>query len=819
MKVNFLKKYWHMLFYFIVVVVLFQGFIFSDEVLFSSDQLESGVFFRKMYADFVRTFWEMPLWDRYISGGLPFVDAMHGDTFYPAAILKFFMPIHRALGYKLVLHVFLAGVFMFTFLKNYGLNKLSSFLGGLAYMLAPMLVSLVYPGHDAKMYVAALLPLAFNFLYKGLRDNLFRNYVYLGIVIGFMILSSHVQTTYFAMWAIFFYEVFYLITDYVKNKDFKKSSASFGKFWFAVFFGVLIGAVQLIPPYVYSKQFSIRGTEAKTSFEHACSWGIHPEEVVSLVVPEFSGENRLGHVRTRDEYDKVLSEGGNSYWGRNAFKLNSEYSGVVVLIISLLALLFYRGKKRKDVYFFTGLGVFVVLYSLVNHTPLFYLVYKIIPGVKLFRGQGMILFELTFVLSVLSAIFFDKFRNGEEEKNKISGMITSKDKGTVSKRDDFDLISLSKKLLIVLGIVTGIVIISIVFFDAKMSLYETIFNPPKMPGAEYLGIIKKGMVYSGILCIGTISVFYLLSKKSISLLTAATILSALILFDTARIDKKFVKTLEPKSIGFKFKEDKLIEGIKAQYKKGEIFRVFNHPYAEYYSKNEIPVHGIETVRGFHDNELKWYRKFRGINSAGVNTDRNLVENIEKGHENNFLNIAGAKYLVYKNKDGSPAVIPNKNYMPRSFVVSKYEIIEDEDKIVERMKQKDFDYKNTIILEKDPEVILEEGEGAPGIVKNYGYRGNELFVEADMNRDGFLFMSDTYFPYWHAYDEATGEELEIMKADLTFRAIYLKKGSHKIRLEYVSVPYIIGKYLTLLGLLFGFGTVVVNLRKKMKSKEQ
>ena len=62
----------------------------------------------RFYKDHVAEYGSIPRWNPLILGGLPFIDAMHGDTFYPAAWLKFVMPLHRALGHKLVWHVFLA---------------------------------------------------------------------------------------------------------------------------------------------------------------------------------------------------------------------------------------------------------------------------------------------------------------------------------------------------------------------------------------------------------------------------------------------------------------------------------------------------------------------------------------------------------------------------------------------------------------------------------------------------------------------------------------------------------------------------------------
>ncbi|MDA3885271.1 MAG: hypothetical protein PF638_06715 [Candidatus Delongbacteria bacterium] len=799
-----MKKYIPYLLFLLVTIILFHEFLFtSNGVLFSSDQLESGIFFRKLYADFFTQYWEFPLWDRFISGGIPFIDATHGDTFYPAAFMKFFIPLYKALGLKLVLHVFLSGIFMFIALKTYGLKKYSAIFGSIAYMTAPMIVTLVYPGHDAKMYVAALLPLAFNFLHKGLRDNKIKDMLLFGSVVGFMILSSHVQTTYFSLWFLFFYAVYKLISEYVENKDIKPVSKKFSLFWLGIVLALFIGAVQLIPPYIYSKQFSIRGTEAKTTFEHACSWGMHPEEAFSVIVPEFCGDNRLSHVQDRDEYEKVLKDGGysslkefqevssgnykGSYWGRNAFKLNSEYSGVIILFLSILAIFIYRGKFRKDVIFFMSFGLFTLLYALVDHTPLFWLAYKIIPGVNLFRGQGMILFILSFVLAFVSSILVDQ----------------------ISDRNDEVSPKTSKKLLY---IIPSIFIIGLIFsfsLSGVMSIYKSIFSPIKMPDENYLSIIRQGIIFSSLLISLSGLSIYLFLKKNINLITFITIITALVFIDSYRINRKFIKTVDKAGLGIKFEDISLTKQLRELESKEGYFRVFN---LNMFGDNQLPIHGVTTVKGFHDNELKWYRKFRGINEQGVNNDTNLTEDLNNFQDNNFLSLAGARFLLYKDKEGKTDIIPNPTYQPRAFVVSGYEIIEDEDKIVQRLKG-DIDVSKTVILEKEPSLTFVDSIVA-GEVTNYKYDGNEVYIEVDMQNNGLVVMTDNYFPYWHAYDES-GKEIEILKADLTFRAIELPKGKHRITFKYISKPYLIGKTMSIVGVLVVIVLIVLGFRKRKK----
>jgi hypothetical protein len=789
---NKFKAYIPYLIFLTLTVILFREFLFTGRVLFSSDQLESGIFFRKFYSEFVKEFWEMPMWDRYISCGIPFVDATHGDTFYPAALLQFFIPLHKALGLKLVLHVFLAGAFMFVFLKNYGLRKAAAFAGAIAYMSAPMLVTLVYPGHDAKMYVAALLPLGFNFLHKGIESKGKLNYLYFGGVVGFMILSSHLQTTYFALWLYFFYALYRAVSSYFETKKLNNSISVFGFFWAGIILALFIGAVQLIPPYMYTKEFSIRGTEAKTSYEHAISWGMHPEEAMSLVVPEFCGENRMSHVQDYEEQQKVLSDGGNSYWGRNAFKLNSEYSGVIILFLTALALFFYRGRFRKDVIFLSVFGLFTVLYSLGDHTPLFKLVYTLIPGVKMFRGQGMILFLLTFVLSAVSAVLIDH-------------IIQLKDEGKGGK--------LLKPLLIITAVIFAGGIIKSFAFPSMIDIYKAIFDPARMPSAEYLGIIRNGVVIATLLITASLITIYMYLKNTLNTITFIAILSVLLFADSYRVDTKFIKTVSKDELGIKFTDIELTQQLRELESKEGYFRVLD---LNMFGANQLPIHRVTTLTGFHDNELKWFRKFRGINAEGVNTDENLTYNLNEFYNNKFLSLSGVRFLMYQPKDAKPEIIPNPEFMPRAFIVGNYELIQDEDKIVERLKA-DFDIKSKVILEKEPDLKFLSDSLSAGEVISYKYIGNEIELEVHMNSNGLVVVTDNYFPYWHAYDQS-GKELEIYKADLTFRSIELEKGDHKIVFKYISKPYIVGKYSTIIGLIFlGIIIIIVRFRKNSKLK--
>ena len=123
--------------YGIVTVALFRKFIFTGEMLFSSDTLSLGYMARAFFADSLRK-GVFPLWNPIILGGTPFLNSLAGgDSLYPTSVLLVLMAPFRALGWKLILHVFLSGLFTFGWIRSLGRSRPAALLAGLAYLLAP----------------------------------------------------------------------------------------------------------------------------------------------------------------------------------------------------------------------------------------------------------------------------------------------------------------------------------------------------------------------------------------------------------------------------------------------------------------------------------------------------------------------------------------------------------------------------------------------------------------------------------------------------------------------------------------------------------
>ena len=158
-----------------------------------SDQYIAGYSFREFGAQVLRATGGFALWNPYLFGGMPYVGAMHGDIFYPTAFMRMVMPTDVAMTWGMILHYMLGGFATYVFLRALGLRFFGALVGAVAYMLSGWNASYVTPGHDGKIFVGAMLPLAMLCILRGIRDG--KNWVWgaLAAVVGLGMLSPHPQ--------------------------------------------------------------------------------------------------------------------------------------------------------------------------------------------------------------------------------------------------------------------------------------------------------------------------------------------------------------------------------------------------------------------------------------------------------------------------------------------------------------------------------------------------------------------------------------------------------------------------------------------------
>jgi uncharacterized membrane protein YidH (DUF202 family) len=778
-----LEPYLPAILFFILTILLFgvlRDFIFSGQMLYGTDAMSHRVFWNYFYSDFWRTYHTMPLWDPYIHGGMPFVDGMHGAIFYPLKVLLIFLlPVAYAMGLKLVLHVFLAGLLMFYFLRDLNLRRWVSFLGGLLYMFSPCLISLIYPGHDGKMYVMALTPLAFLVLNRGLRSGKLFHFLIFSLVFALLIFSAHMQMAYFACWGLGLFFLFQLWKIYREGN--RKILKYVAYFVISIILGLSISMIQLLSPYIYLKTHSMRTmhTEDRGGYEYAASWSMHWEELASEVVPEFCGDN----IHTQ----------GNFYWGRNPFKLNSEYIGLLALFLAVLTLIY---RRNRFIWFFTGLGILAFIYALGATTPFFRIFYHLVPGVKNFRGPSMINFLFCFATVTIAMLGLENYFNLKDKKVEI---------------DKFLKIALIC-VIVYSGLAILITVLGKSFFDLWISILYSgiepakrtalINNIPRIIGGVWISTLLLWLIYA-------LLHFHLKGVLKEGIVVGALALIALI--DLFRVNTRFLVIVDSDQY---YRKSAVVDFFQEK-RKEEPSRVFMLPNT--FQDNYLARYGIEEVSltAMHGNHLRTYDEFVGRHEQNPNLPRP-----------NFMNLLNVKYILSPSQLNTPQlqevgkedriyVYQNLNYLPRAFPVYSWEVVRDEGEILSRLKNPEFDVRQKLFLAAVPPNIpsAETRLSFAGITpaKVHDYRINSFKVDVEMEEDGFLFLSENYYPAWKAYVD--GEKTEIYRADYTFRAVYLDKGNHQVEFVFDSPSYNISKKISGISLLFVFFVLVFSFFKE------
>jgi len=352
-----------------------------------SDQFHSGYAYRTWLAQMWRATGSVPLWNPEMFGGIPFVAAMHGDIFYPTSLLRLFLPTGFAMGLGFVVHYVLAGLFVYLLLRLLRTTWSGALTGGFAYQLSGVIGSYVQPGHDGKLFVTTLLPLALIGLVLGMRDRKGEGYGVLALAVGLALLSPQAQMTYYMLIVAGLFAL-YLAFGEAEERPIGERIGRLALALGAVVLGFGVGMIQLLPFYEYLP-FSPR-SEGYYGWEGAISYAIPWSHVPELFLSGFVGT-------TPDR----------TYWGGNALKLHSEYLGLVAL--ALAAFGSFDRSRRRLVGWLLGIAALFALVALGGGTPFYRLWWGLMPFVKQTRAPGMALFAVALVVAMLAGFGVDRW--------------------------------------------------------------------------------------------------------------------------------------------------------------------------------------------------------------------------------------------------------------------------------------------------------------------------------------------------------------------------------------------------------------------------
>ena len=733
----------------------------------NSDQYVAGYAFREFGASTLRNAGHFPLWDPYLFGGLPFVAAMHGDIFYPTFLLRMILPTDVAMTWGFIIHVWLAGFFTYLFLRASRFGFFGSLFGGVAYMMGGQVASLVSPGHDGKLFVSALFPLALWILLIGIRDGKRWAWGLLAFVVGLAVLSPHPQVLQYMLLASAAYGIFLLVSGKSRGEISSRDALiKVGLALCAVVLGLLIGAIQYLPVREYVAWSPRAG--GLSDYARATSYAWPPSEIFNSYLPQFTG---------------ML----DNYWGESGIHFHSDYIGVVVLIVMGCAYASLRvNARRKEIWFWTGVLIVATLWALGGHTPFYRLPYALIPGTKFFRAPNSVFFVGSMAIAFLTAAGVERILDKEVGKKYLYGWL-----------------------------VFGALIAVFGAAGVLTSIAENIAGPQMTDRVVGNSLdVMTGSWRSFAFVILTVALILTAHRQKRLSPTivgwAITLLCAIDLWTILR----FYWVFSPPAAQL-YPVDATIDYMKKESQPARVIGLqLGYPVRDPNLNGDgLMVHGIRNVLGYHGNELGRYdvllHKEQGYSQLGnpnvwhlLNARFLLVDVADVSRL-----IPDAKKLVGPVKDVAGVDVnlfrlPGDN--PYAWVVPVI-VKASDNAVLATVLDPRFDVRSAGLFDSTSAVTgassvtsLPAPLPIQASVSHYEAGRASIQLNAPAPKGSALIVSENYFPGWKA--TVNGNEAMTARADFTLIGIPLAEGARNIELSFVDPAYKKGKVVTLLALL-------------------
>ncbi|MBD3393761.1 MAG: YfhO family protein [Chitinivibrionales bacterium] len=727
--------------------------------LFAARSIKEGVF---------------PFWNPYVFSGMPFFADVQAAVLYPLNLLltpfvsgDWLSPL--LVEYQIVLHILLAGLFMFWLCRDFGITRTGSTLGGMTFMFCAVLTAHIF--HVNMIHTAVWFPLIVLLMRRALdRQSLF----------WAALCALALANTFLAGYPQLILHIHYWLGAFVvfgvawRLKTHQSRPAAevrrFGLFLAVVALGAGLSAIQLLP----TNELGKNSERPTLEFRESCEGSFRPYRFVTLVAPNFFGtpDKAYWGIAQSD-----VRAGVHTYWE------TAIYCGIIPLLLAILSAVFIR---TPPVWFLSGMALLSLLLAMGDSFFLYWIVFKLFPLFDRFRVPGRFAYLFSFSVAVLSGFGLDwLLGHAWKENARIRRALIRTGIGIAA-------------TAVLIGVIIGMGGLrgGITNFISSAGAYGNNTAAIQRFVAEtiYPQVVSSWWVFvflaAAAACILILRARGFLRASHTGALCIAVTFVDLLLFlygsDFPFSTTSYVS--RGKDPGRIYAKTPVVRQLTEQLEE-EFFRINSRDSRPgttdlggrnmIFEKNQGSVHELFLMEGYNPLRLK----------------RQLLSRSAKG-----LDILNVKYTIHvDHAAGRMGFALNENYLPRARVVYDYRVVPEEDRILSTMWREDFDHVNSIVLEQEPGLPPSGAhDAAAGAARIIEYGLNAMTIEVTTPRDGFLVLSEIHYPCWKAVVD--GRPTPLHRADYALRAVEVPEGTHTVRCYYESRAFQTGARISLVCLL-------------------
>jgi uncharacterized membrane protein YfhO len=759
---------------FCITALYFAPVVFSSKT-FASRDMYAFYYPRQLFASECIKNGFLPLWNPHLASGVPFLANLQSSVFYPVSLIYYLLPFEWGFKYFIVLHYFLAGLWMFLLMRHWKYEAASCMVSAIVFMLGGYMVSIL--DNVSFLTASAWLPLIVLLYDRFLNEKKQLYLILTGVVIGLQVLggdaSCYVLSTFIFMIA---YHMYYLTSKNHLRSGEKVRSLSFLPCVWLI--GISLAAVVLVP---FAEFVSYSTRLEGFSYEEMTKWSYHPLELLQLFVPYVFGST------------VPMCRWFGQFW------LDTFYLGVFPILLVIFSLWWGRNRLK---FFLIGVGVFSFFMAFGNYNPLFPL-FRYVPGLNMIHYPVKYLFLAGFSFSILAGLGFSALFERLKQKE-IKGL---------------------NLLLIILNCSAVCILLAGVIADDRLfkafqHIYpQTLFHKIVGAQAAYLAIFTGYSIF--VVILAAVSMLIIFTARGSISITAAKITAILLLL----ADLTFIG--KPKDILLKSADysrpNEVVRLLKSDPSPHRIFSLAYATFEGFMHIPNVPFAGtFETLKAFMMPNLpllfgidsideyaemlvtRYYALFHPVKEFYKPED---AASMPEHFCRQMLNLLNVKYLIssyrlddnsFKLIQGGPVKIYENQYLLlRAFFVSNADVYTDDAEVLKAMQEPTFDPKASVLLTREEYHKIGEGAagerlsqgGAATEVKILKYFPNQVEIETIGNDKGFLILSDNYYPGWKV--RVNGKEKSILRVYYNLRGVYLPAGNNEVTFTFDPLSFKIG----------------------------
>lgn len=321
----------------------------------------------------------LPLWQPQIFTGYPlFADGELGLAYIPQLLILAALPAPEGMVWLRVVHVILAGLFTYLYLRGLNLDPMPALSGGLIFAFGSFVTAQMH--HENIVRSAVWLPAVIACAQRVLRNQGRRRLAWIAVgalAMGQSALGLHVQPMLMILVALGLYGIYGVLLT--------RERAWRPLVWVTAIGtgGLLLAAAQLVPLLEWALVSSRR---AGVDYDFASAFEVAPLGLITLLFPYFF---RLPDATT-----------WWSLWQQWEIEV---YIGIPTLALIVVGLVFGR---RRETIFLVGLSVIALLVAMGQHSPVgnLHAVLWSVPGFSFLRAPARFSYLVVFGCACLAAI-------------------------------------------------------------------------------------------------------------------------------------------------------------------------------------------------------------------------------------------------------------------------------------------------------------------------------------------------------------------------------------------------------------------------------